>query len=253
MAYKPILFNTEMVKAIQNGRKTQTRRIIKLDPGFSGHPVGESGNPNNPLGFMYPCGIKRPPCNKGDILWVREAWRPIEASSAGWCRIEYKAGGSEVFQKIIAVPKHLEPWHPSIHMPKQAARIFLRVEDVRAERLRQITQQGAVSEGISRLFDHMTKAEYEKWAIRSGVEGTQSEQPWKNYLWHGHFGDHGMGNKLSDAWPWQFSGYETPCGSFSSLWNSTVPLKEWDNYGWGANPWVWVIEFERCEKPERWC
>ena len=192
MAYKPILFNTEMVQAIQAGRKTQTRRIIKLTPGFSGRPVGESGNPDNPLGFMYPCGIKRPPCNKGDILWVRETWRPIEASSAGWCRIEYKAGGTEDFKKVIAVPMYQEPWHPSIHMPKEAARIFLRVKDVRVERLRDMGYSDLANEG--------------------------------------------------------FGGWDR----FISLWDSTIKPADRDKYGWNADPWVWVIEFERCEKPEGW-
>lgn len=247
MAYKPILFNTEMVQAIQAGRKTQTRRIIKLTPGLGGRPVGESGNPDNPLGFMYPCGIKRPPCNKGDILWVRETWH----KDAG--RYMYRANYADD-EKFYRNGKEVQlRWSPSIHMPKEAARIFLRVKDVRVERLCQITPQDAVSEGISRLFDHMTKAEYEEWANRSGVQAPQHEQSWTNYLWHGHFGAHGMGNQLSDAWPWQASGYEYPRLSFSSLWNSTVQLKEWDKYGWDANPWVWVIEFERCEKPEGWC
>lgn len=255
MSYKPILFNTEMVKAIQDGRKTQTRRIVKNQDGI--HPRRSN------IGFLgWDDGHgyqMMPPCKEGDILWVRETWQHVytmddnDQPLEGTCRYIYYADNTMPFDywvdKDTGEHKEQMPWRPSIHMPKEAARIFLQVKDVRVERLRQITQQDAVSEGISRLFDHMTKAEYEKWANRSGVQAQQSEQPWKNYLWHGHFGAHGMGNKISDAWPWQFSSYETPCGSFSSLWNSTVPLKEWDNYGWGANPWVWVIKFERCERP----
>ena len=235
---KPILFNTEMVKAILDGRKTQTRRVCK----------GQGDC--NPV----QCGY-HPPFKPGDIMWVRETWCDAHPNDP-FERFYYKAdmpihwdAEDTAHGEAVDITEADFRWHPSIHMPKEAARIFLRVEDVRIERLCQITPQDAVSEGISRLFDHMTKAEYEEWANRSGVQVPQHEQSWTNYLWHGHFGAHGMGNQLSNAWPWQASGYEYPRLSFSSLWNSTVQLKEWDKYGWDANPWVWVIEFERCERP----
>lgn len=252
MSYKPILFNTEMVKAIQDGRKTQTRRIAKqicgIDPRVDGMPpekfdffISPSSNTLYWEDLNHQVTVDGKivfaPFTPGDILWVRETWTKMP-------HYVYKADDEH--------PEfwdYDDRWYPSIHMPKEAARIFLHVKDVRIERLCQITPQDAVSEGISRLFDHMTKAEYEEWANRSGVQVPQHEQSWTNYLWHGHFGAHGMGNQLSNAWPWQASGYEYPRLSFSSLWNSTVQLKEWDKYGWDANPWVWVIEFERCERP----
>ena len=77
MAIKPILFNTEMVRAILDGRKTCTRRVIELPENMDGVPVGKSGDSSNPLGFMYPGGIKRPPYQPGDILYVRETWCPL--------------------------------------------------------------------------------------------------------------------------------------------------------------------------------
>lgn len=240
MAYKPILFNTEMVKAIINNRKTQTRRIIKNQEGI--HPRW------NNIGF---CGWDdghghqmQAPCAVGDILWIRETFDNVEMGYPWY----YKADGD-----LRPESWKGERWNPSIHMPKEAARIFLRVKDVRAERLQEITEQDAVREGISQLFDHMAKDDYEEWITRSGIKLKQSEHLWKNYLWHGNFGTHGMSNRTSNVWAWQFSGYESPRDSFSSLWNSMMQLKEWDVYGWGANPWVWVIEFERCEKPEAWC
>lgn len=255
MALKPILFNTDMVRAILAGRKTQTRRIIKLTEGFTGRPVGESGNPNNPLGFMYPCGIKRPPCNKGDILWMRETWcRPYVPDKYAY-RADY--GDHDVIPNPVGnveLSANMFRWHPSIHMPKEAARIFLKVKDVRVEPLQNIGHFDALNEGITHLYDNLSDAEYESWAARTGCHGMKkSDWPYTNYLWHGHFGSCGTGNRLSDAWPYQYSGYENPRESFSSLWNSTVPLKDLDIYGWDANPWVWVIEFERCEKPEGWC
>lgn len=211
MATKPILFNTEMVKAILDGRKTQTRRIIKLAPGFTGRQVGESGNPNNPLGFMYPCGIKRPPCNKGDILWVRETWTPFcinkkTCSNAmlGHSDFCYKASPNDCVDNLGC------KLHPSIHMPKQAARIFLLVKDVRVERLQEITLDDVHAEGIDASFTRAVGAERP-----SGVIDFSAER-------------------------------------FETLWDSTIKPADRDRYGWYANPWVWVIEFERIEKPKGW-
>lgn len=217
MAIKPILFNTEMVQAILEGRKTQTRRVIKIPRGFSGHQVGESGNPDNPLGFMYPCGIKRPPCNKGDILWVRETWDNIPVSPGGHTRIGgrfyYKADGD------IRPVGWRGNWHPSIHMPREAARIFLRVKGVRVERLQDITVLDAINEGCCGEACECVNADP---AI-------------------------GCTDCLNTGW------LERPETEFALLWDSTVKKDELPLYGWNANPWVWVIEFERTEKPQGWC
>ena len=215
MAIKPILFNFEMVKAILDGRKTQTRRIIKLTPGFSGRPVGESGNHDNPLGFMYPCGIKRPPCNKDDILWVRETWRPVksimhtyihgeEVESGDWHNgFEYRAGGynfpdgfEEIYDDFHLPEIRSEgKWRPSIHMPKEAARIFLKVKDVHIERLHDMDEEAAIAEGF---------------------ENSPSETA-----------------SLLER--------------FATLWDKTIKHEELKTYGYHANPWVWVITFELCD------
>lgn len=130
---KPILFNTEMVRAILEGRKTETRRVVKFPEGMTGRLPR---NANDHL--FYPCGIKYPPYKKGEILYVRETWAEW---SAGYV---YKADGDASEYPLSFVDK----WRPSIHMPKEAARIFLRVTDVRAERLRDITEADAVKEGL---------------------------------------------------------------------------------------------------------
>ena len=128
MAIKPILFNTEMVQAILDGRKTCTRRVVKLPKNMSGRPVGKSGD----IGFMYLGGIKRPPYQQGDILYVRETWsHPIVPSDKN--RYVYRA--DEVAEDGFKNEAHI--WHPSIHMPKEAARIWLKVTDVRVERLQE--------------------------------------------------------------------------------------------------------------------
>ncbi len=110
-------------------------------------------------------------------------------------------------------------------MPRWASRITLEITDVRVERLQKITEEDAKAEGIEREV----------------VRG--QDLGWKNYLWHGHFGSYGMGNKQTDNWPHQFSTYkDSAVGCFSSLWE-LINAKR--GYGWNVNPWVWVISFRR--------
>lgn len=229
MNYKPILFNTEMVQAITEGRKTQTRRLVKQPP-----IVGDILHDEK--GWYYEDGTRNghaliPPCNPGDILWVRETWRPVEASSAGWCRIEYKAGGTEDFKKVIADLHYQEPWHPSIHMPKEAARIFLRVKDVRAERLQDITEDDVCAEGAEPLI----VCDHEHPLI--GPDGEYYDMCYN--------GAHACSNCPIDRSYGEMFG--------EKVWNPTIKNADLPVYGWDANPWVWVIEFESCEKPEGWC
>jgi hypothetical protein len=119
---RPILFSTEMVKAILDGKKTQTRRIVKDD--LAACPYGEPG----------------------DILWVRETWAHLsdyQGTDPGTAAI---ASGYFYRQQT---PDAVEKWRPSIFMPRKACRILLKVEDVRTERLQEITQDEARLEGIS--------------------------------------------------------------------------------------------------------
>ena len=179
MAIKPILFNTEMVRAILDGRKTCTRRTMK--PQLTAH---------------YGTQCAKPPYQPGDILYVREAWgHPIPLNSDK----QYVFKADKIAEIGFKNDSHI--WHPSIHMPKEAARIWLKVTDVRVDRLHDIT-----SEQICR-------------------EGTEVEEP---FVLNG----------------------EEKRYAFSVLWNSTIKKSDLDRYGWEANPWVWVIQFERCEKPE---
>lgn len=97
-------------------------------------------------------------------------------------------------------------WRPSIHMPKEAVRIWLKVTDVRVERLQDITDEQAKAEGAN----------------------------WKNGK------NVGFEEKMR----------RTAVERFAEIWNSTIKKSDLDRYGWDANPWVWVIEFERFEKPE---
>lgn len=194
MAIKPILFNTEMVRAILDGRKTCTRRVIKLPKNMSGRPVGKSGD----IGFMYLGGIKRPPYQQGDILYVRETF--IQAAAHTFW---YKADDNSW------MPEGLH-WKPSIHMPKEAVRIWLKVADVRVERLQECG---------------------EGWCIDIEKEGIATPQDPILYI-------------SDDAF------HDALRMEFQKIWDSTIKKSDLDRYGWNANPWVWVIEFERCEKPK---
>ena len=211
---KPILFNTDMVRAILDGRKTVTRRLVKPAPRKKS--CTSMFNPATQQLVFYErlgVGVWKAPYKIGDILYVRETWKVYEASSAGCCTIEYKAGGKEKFNKILALPTAKGDWKPSIHMPKEAARIFLRVKDVRVEHLQDITDEQAKSEGIRGFFIGMGESGY---AVSAETN----------------------------------TFYDGPVGAFANLWNSTIPQSERDTYGWDANPWVWVIEFERISMEE---
>ena len=185
---RPILFNTSMVHAIQEGRKTVTRRAIRPQP--DGRPIRMTEN-------SYPgCyaiegtpRVIRPPCQTGDILWVRETWARLPASPGG----HFRPNGVYYYRADEDIrPEQYKSsgWRPAIHMPKVAARIFLRVAGVQAERLREVTWESAAEEGCVNPM------------------------------------------------------------RFDELWDSTIKPAERHLYGWEANPWVWVITFERVDRPK---
>lgn len=202
MAIKPILFNTDMVRAILDGRKTCTRRVVK--PQWEECPACKYVHNEYIYDKMaenvycarcgYPLEPKRrSPYQIGDILYVRETF--IQAAAHTFW---YKADDNSW------MPEGLH-WKPSIHAPKEAARIWLKVTDVRVERLQDITENGIKDEGIRlKQKDCVSKFDY-----------------------------------ISELY-----------FLFSRLWNSTIKKSDLDRYGWDANPWVYAIDFTRCEKPE---
>jgi hypothetical protein len=202
----PILFNTEMVRAILDGRKDATRRIVK---GFIPDDAVWGYTAFTPKGYIscrgtfadgYGEKFFKLPCEPGDILYVRETWK--KAPNGYYYYEDWQRND------IADVTK----WKPSIHMPKEAARIWLKVTDVRVERLQDIDEDGAVKEGIPWSECRNCKAPF-------GCDACAGE------------------------------GYDE-IDAFVELWDSTIKKIDLDFYGWNANPWVWVIEFERCEKPE---
>jgi len=248
---KPILFNTDMVKAILDGKKTVTRRLVKPQLPDNTIEIREI----DPLGYLffqtsdsYLGGYRnrKAPYKSGDILYVRETW--CYGAETIECLLDKNIKDDSYYYRADGNISELTKWHPSIHMPKEAARIFLKVTNVRVERLQDITEEQAIKEGVTKLYDYLSPEEYKTWSDVACTGRSQSNWGYTNHLWHGHFGKYGTGNKLSDAHPYQSSAYDNAKGSFSSLWNLTVKQSDLERYGWGANPWVWVIEFERISK-----
>ena len=206
---KPILFNTEMVKAILDGQKTVTRRVVKKDKADAvlSSPC-RMKNPDIPDDRFIKC-LCTAPCEIGDVLYVRETWNKIKLESESEWHYEYRASceNPSYFSNGF-----MSEWRPSIHMPKAAARLFLRVADIRVERLQEMPHDAPKKEGIH-----------------------YCECP-DGFTWNSH-------TTMQDC-------YINPMGAMKALWNSTVKKSDLEIYGWDANPWVWVIEFERISREE---
>lgn len=204
---RPILFRGPLVRAILEGRKTQTRRPVKPQP----EPGQEIRRRTHPLTDWWLVkndrlntwqGIKCPYGQPGDRLWVRETWCPARglASCVSWKilmsptgaalapGIFYRADSESIYDRRDELR-----WRPSIHMPRHFSRLTLEITGVRAERLQDISEDDYIAEGVKR--DAL----------------------------------HGIGKSLPRAY-------------FVNSWNATYGAR---GLGWDANPWVWVIEFRR--------
>lgn len=222
---KPILFNTEMVMAIMNGRKTVTRRAIKPQPKYAKMTAAGLMTSERPIFIknefaVTECGNvitwNKMRYSPGDILYVRETFFEYKG------RFYYKADGKH--ERLAQLGVHFR-WHPSIHMPKEAARIFLRVTGVRVERLHEITSDDILDEGAEKLI--LCPDEH-------GViepDGTLGDMCWNTECCGGNckYIEKSYGELFGEI-----------------VWNDTIKKSDLEKYGWTANPWVWVIEFERC-------
>lgn len=241
MRVLPILFNTNMVRAILDNRKTVTRRVVK-DPYFvddNGYCVVTMRMAPRSSNLYYQIGsmpYQENPYRICDTLYVRETWRvgawDIQNQMIafdyrdGTCGQLTYISDRELFERLVnqsredarkekceyngadfVWKKGNSPcrWRPSIHMPKEAARIWLMVKDVKVERLCDMKLDDFLSEGV---------------CIRP------------------------------EAFNDPENAYMQARNEFVEIWDSTIPKDQKDIYGWEANPWVWIIEFERCEKPE---
>lgn len=241
---KPILFNTEMVRAIQDGRKTATRRVLKPHNAIKAKKCeykqgsglwyddtfNEGDKDTHIKDYSVSCcwiGTKiyiqkYAPYKVGDYLYVRETWKQATCDPAGGGYALTDMYLYKADEPIDTTGMNVEDkWHPSIHMPKQAARIFLRVTDVRVERLQDII-----------TGDYKTPLNINKEGlILSCCFCTHHNGECKDFI--AQHSPQTLTCKLLE--------------DYTILWNSTVKKSDLAKYGWNAHPWVWVIEFERVE------
>ena len=223
MSEKPILFNTEMVKAILNGSKTQTRRL----PSSSIRDAWSDWNeyqsavapPGSRLETEEGFYKKHPPYKEGDILYVRETWKQATVGTAGPGLIDlylYKADEPQDTTGMMVEGR----WHPSIHMPKEAARILLKVTNVRCERLQDMDEDDAYYEGFRGCPHELALYFKDGSAEPCHVSGEGCPC---DYWYCNHSPQEGFGR---------------------DIWDKTIKPDDLPRYGWNANPWVWVIHFE---------
>ena len=218
----PILFSRPMVRAILEGRKTQTRRVVKFKNTFFKGITGQVQE-HHDMKTCYPMpnggfvfwsfdpgkqfsdlayensgdGIRCPYGEPGDRLWVRETW----SASPGCIAIKYQP---DVLYRADTYPAIPHKWRPSIFMPRWASRIALEIVNVRVERVGDISTNDALAEGVEK-----TNSARDYWAYRDYT---------------------GNGQDLS------------PCMSYQSLWESINASR---GFGWDVNPWVWILDFKR--------
>lgn len=218
---KGILFNQNMVRAILDGCKIETRRVMKGVPKRNDLKPYEVTYGENRFRYGVISSNSRvweikPRYLPGQIVYVREMWCECclnESARKGHGRFCYKASySSPVYGCIDKFAPQVCKWRHSIYMPREAARIFLRVTDVRVERLQKITEEQAIAEGAH-------------------------EVPWT-------FNVDDVDSKIKSG-PMQ-----TAIQNFAGVWDSTLKPADRAIYGWDANPWVFVISFERISKEE---
>lgn len=232
MKERPILFSAPMVRALLDGSKTQTRRVIKphprddafclLDHGEGWWPYrsedGESANVDN-MEYPFVCPYGQP----GDRLWVRETWQgplfddkqdhlyredPTPFQNPQHC--VYAADGGDAPEFMTMDDELVCRWRPSIHMNRWASRILLEVVSVRVERLNDCSKSDALAEGIHSYEHFWRDCEYSIPDIAyEPVKGARIR-------------------------------YSCPVQAYQALWESINGAGSWD-----ANPWVWVVEFKR--------
>lgn len=246
---KPILFNTEMVRAILDGRKTVTRRLIKPryrddECGFqvvtnahTGEFVRVEKLSDQGIG-LFPDGSERhvyPPYWPGDILYVRETWcRAYDGE-----RFFYLADKHTNREEKTLLDYDDTRWKPSIHMPKEAARIFLRVTDVRVERLQDIDGEQAFLEGATAEVPGILES-FEKNDMSIFPKNFSNWPVEKKADWYR--------STATASYIAQCELSERLIKSFKQIWDSTIKPADLPFCGWDANPWVWVIKFQRISK-----
>lgn len=217
---RPIVFSDEMVRAILEGRKNQTRRVLKPQPLEDDPPLacewytpaifGANGELRDGRydvfgAYGHEWGVKCPYGAPGDCLWVREAFTLSDADCQAWDLPEARAAHEPLvfYRADVEGPLPDVKWNPSVHMPKDFSRITLKITSVRVERLQKISEEDAKAEG-AHYYDGRG-------------------------IWHS-----GWRHDLKDV-------HANARSSFARYWDETnKPGRRWSD-----SPWVWVIEFKR--------
>lgn len=225
---KPILFSTEMVQSLINGTKTQTRRILKPQPKDGYTPKIYKGNDSllhlesrkSRTELEY---IDWKVIQPGTVLWVRETFMK---DYFGEGTFAYKASFTQKdeLKKNNSLLDYEPKWKPSLFMPKDAARLFLKVKSIKVERLQDISNSDAIAEGIYR----------ENYVLDESVTIYRNYGSGKDFYSFSEY-----------SWNFGKENHSASVASYCTLW------EEINGEGsWNSNPWVWVIEFEQVEKPE---
>jgi hypothetical protein len=212
MKERPIIFSGPMVRAILEGRKTQTRRVIKPSPRF---PLGQKDYQGRRIWNGYIC-----PYAVGDRLWVKETWRHWESGmcDCGSYMCHCPPDGTPVYRATVnpegdtAADEYYHPWRSPIHMSRWASRITLEITGIRVERVQGISLEDARAEGIN------CPVEEDMPCVRCGT-CTDSDRTLP------------------------ISHQCSAISAFAVLWDSINAKRP--GAAWNDNPWVWVIEFKR--------
>lgn len=223
MKERPILFTDAMVRAILEGRKTQTRRLVKpqpvgrIDPVFSygSHGLEVAFGPENLRSDGGPKWWRHRYGSCGDYLYVRECWARFHIDQDSH-ELVYRAD-----TKIGDCIPTMVRWRPSIHMPRSVSRILLEVTGVRVERVQEITKDDAIAEGVTQRGNLYCMDWSPVGKPLAGMETVQGEP----YL-------------ITD----EYIANDNPGGAFATYWDNINGDASWD-----ANPWVWVVEFKRLQ------
>lgn len=220
MKHVPILFSGPMVQAILGGSKTQTRRIIKPQPNNQLFDVKMGYWSEEPSNLRFP--YTRGKAKKDDILWVRETWQHTKILNLHWSDENY----GFVYRADDDPWDSFDgwSWKPSIFMPKEACRLFLKVTNVRVERLHDITVKEIKNEGVKISFTSDGNVLYNLTKKHSEISFlntwgfNQDNKPTEKDIWLAHW---------------------------ASLWSAVNGLESWE-----SNPWVWVYDFEIADEPK---
>ena len=206
------IFNGSEVQSILDGSKVMFREIAKIKLSIASYNFDTKQ-------FYDDLIFKKCPYQVGQKIFVKESFN-IFAS-----QVSYKQG-------LVGAERYF--WRPAQHMKQEHSRLTLEITDIKVERLKDISEEDAIKEGVNKLFTQ----EEMKHVLR--VHQIEKNDTYKNYLWHGHIG-RTITKKQSDEWEYQCSAYKKAKDSFFSLWNATHKKPE---EKFEVNPFVWVVDFK---------